>query len=66
VITILPKLPSASDEYTLAQRRAIDGELAEAAKGPFYGPFDTMDGMVEHLQGQLKKRRSLGKSKPLR
>src|SRR3954467_596385 len=30
VITILPKLPAADDEYTLAQRRAIDARLARA------------------------------------
>ena len=41
-------------EYTPAQRAKIDAELAEAAKGPFHGPFDTMAEMIEHLQGQLK------------
>ena len=30
VITILPKLPSADDEYTPEQRRVIDGRLALA------------------------------------
>jgi len=63
VITILPKLPSAADEYTPAQRRAIDAELAEAGKGPFHGPFDTMDHMIDHLKRQLKKRRIAGKTK---
>jgi antitoxin component of MazEF toxin-antitoxin module len=66
VITILPKLPNADDEYTPAQRKAIDAELAEAEKGPFYGPFETMDEMVEHLQGQLKRRRSAKRDKSLR
>jgi antitoxin component of MazEF toxin-antitoxin module len=66
VITILPKLPNADDEYTPAQRMAIDAELAEAVKGPFHGPFDTMDEMIGHLQGQLKKRRTVKKVKPLR
>ena len=63
VITILPKLPRAADEYTAAQRRAIDTELAEAEKGPFHGPFDTMDEMIDHLKGQLKKRRIARKTK---
>jgi len=29
VITIVPKLPSADDEYTPQQRRIIDAQLAE-------------------------------------
>jgi bifunctional DNA-binding transcriptional regulator/antitoxin component of YhaV-PrlF toxin-antitoxin module len=39
VITILCKLPTADDEYTPAQRRLINARLAEAEKGPYYGPF---------------------------
>jgi hypothetical protein len=66
VITIPPKLPSAADEYTPAQRRAIDAELSEAEKGPFYGPFDKVDEMVALLQAQLRKRRNARRSKPLR
>src|SRR5438105_12543496 len=37
------KFPTADDEYTPAQRRIIDARLAEAAKGPYYGPFKTAD-----------------------
>ena len=33
------KFPTADDEYTPAQRRAIDARLDEAEKGPFHGPF---------------------------
>jgi AbrB family looped-hinge helix DNA binding protein len=33
------KLPSAEHEYTAAQRRMIIARLAEAEKGPFFGPF---------------------------
>ncbi len=33
VITILPKLPTADDEYTPEQRRAIDARLAKADAG---------------------------------
>ena len=39
VIAILPKLPTAVDEYTPEQRRMINARLDEAEKGPFYGPF---------------------------
>lgn len=56
VITILPKLPVADDEYTPAQRRAIDAELDEAEKGPFHGPFDSADEMIAHLKRRLKSR----------
>src|SRR5712691_8832629 len=34
IINIIPKLPSV-DEYTPEQRRVIDAELQEAAKGPY-------------------------------
>jgi len=30
IITILPELPSAEDDYTAQQRRAIDTELADS------------------------------------
>src|SRR5262245_2160335 len=33
------KFPTADDEYTPAQRRAIDARLAKARKGPYHGPF---------------------------
>jgi antitoxin component of MazEF toxin-antitoxin module len=33
------KFPTANDEYSPAQRRAIDASLAESEKGPFFGPF---------------------------
>src|SRR5947209_19345418 len=33
------KFPTADDEYTPAQRKAIDARLAKAEKGPFRGPF---------------------------
>lgn len=43
VITILPKLPSADDEYTPKQRRIVDtrlaGALADIAAGRVEGPF---------------------------
>ena len=33
------KLPVPPDGYTPAQRCLIDARLAEALKGPYYGPF---------------------------
>jgi hypothetical protein len=33
------KFPTADDEYTPAERRAIDASLAESEKGPYHGPF---------------------------
>jgi bifunctional DNA-binding transcriptional regulator/antitoxin component of YhaV-PrlF toxin-antitoxin module len=56
VITILPKLPSADDEYTPAQRRIIDAQLDEAEKAPLHGPFNTADQAIAHIKGELKKR----------
>lgn len=33
------KFPAAADEYPPEQRRIIDASLAQAEKGPYYGPF---------------------------
>ena len=33
------RFSTADNEYTPAQRRAIDASLAESEKGPYYGPF---------------------------
>jgi bifunctional DNA-binding transcriptional regulator/antitoxin component of YhaV-PrlF toxin-antitoxin module len=63
LVTIVPKLPSANEEYTPAQRRVIDTRLDEAEKGPFYGPFNTMDDMIAHLKAEVKRRKSVKKSK---
>ena len=56
IINIIPVLPSAEAEYTPEQRRIIDARLAEAQKGPYYGPFDTAAEMITHMKGELKKR----------
>ena len=66
VVTILPKLPSADNEYTPAQRRIIDAKLDKAEKGPFYGPFNTVDDMVAHLKTEIKKRGAMKKPKRAR
>ena len=63
VITIIPKLPSADDEYTREQRLIIDAELDAAEKGPFHGPFNTADEMIVHMKGELKKRAATKKAK---
>jgi bifunctional DNA-binding transcriptional regulator/antitoxin component of YhaV-PrlF toxin-antitoxin module len=66
VVTILPKLPSADKEYTPAQRRLIDARLDIAEKGPFYGPFNTVDDMIAHLKAEVKRRKVTKKSKRYR
>src|SRR4051812_11165899 len=47
VINIIPELPTADDEYTPKQRRAIDAQLAEGladvTAGRTAGPFRTAD-----------------------
>ena len=59
VIHIIPKLPSADDEYTPEQRRAVDRELAKGLedikKGRLHGPFHTHEAMIEFLHEQVKK-----------
>ena len=63
IVSFIPKLPVADDEYTPEQRRMIDAPLDEAEKGPFHGPFHSADQMIAHMKGDLKKRAALKKSK---
>jgi predicted transcriptional regulator len=67
VITILPKLPVADDEYTPEQRRAIDARLAEGLAdikaGRTFGPFDSADEMIAHMKKQVNKRAVATKTK---
>ena len=63
VVTIIPKLPTADDEYTPEQRRIIDAQLDEAEKGPFHGPFSTAEDMIAHMKSQLKKPSATKKTK---
>ena len=58
IINIIPILPSADDEYTLAQRQLIDAQLRQAAKGPYYGPFETADSAIKFLLREIRKRKS--------
>jgi len=54
------KFPNADDEYTPAQRRAIDARLDESGedlkKARTAGPFNSASEMVVHMKGELKKR----------
>jgi len=54
------KFPNADDEYTPAQRRAIDARLDESEedlkKGRIVGPFDSAAEMIVHMKSELKKR----------
>ena len=55
------KFPNADDEYTPAQRRAIDRGIAQSLKeidqGRSYGPFDSHAAFVASLSGESKKLR---------
>jgi bifunctional DNA-binding transcriptional regulator/antitoxin component of YhaV-PrlF toxin-antitoxin module len=57
VISIVPELPRADDEYTPAQRRIIDDRLREARKGPYYGPFATAEEAIASLRKEIRKRK---------
>jgi antitoxin component of MazEF toxin-antitoxin module len=60
IITILPKLP-VDDEYTPAERRAIDRGIAASEKdyeeGRSYGPFKTHEALVASLHAESAKLR---------
>jgi len=59
VITIVPKLPSADDEYTPEQRKAIDARLAEGLAdikaGRIRGPFSTHQEFIASLRKEARK-----------
>ncbi len=59
VITIVPKLRSADDEYTPEQRRAIDRQLAEGLAdikaGRVRGPFSTHQEFIASLHKEARK-----------
>jgi hypothetical protein len=58
VITIIPKLPLADNEYTPKQRRIIDARLAEARRGPYYGPFENADEAIKFLRKEIRSRKA--------
>ena len=44
VVTLTHKAPVAGDdEYTPEERRAINAEITEAQKGPYFGPFKSAE-----------------------
>lgn len=59
MITIVPKLASADDEYTPEQRRIVDaqlaGGLADIKAGRVRGPFSTHKEFVGSLHAAAKK-----------
>jgi hypothetical protein len=57
MITIVAKPPVADDEYTPRQRAVIDARLAEAEKGPFYGPFSTANEAIKFLHKEIRSRK---------
>src|ERR1700730_13858100 len=67
VITILPMLSTADDEYTPAQRRVIDRGIAKGLqdirKGRVHGPFETADEAIAHLRAHSGSRRKAGRLK---
>lgn len=68
VITIVPKLPTAADEYTPEEHRAIDERLAKAdadiEAGRVHGPF-TAKGAAIFVE-RLAKQRAAKIKKPAR
>lgn len=59
IVTLIPKLPTAADEYTPEQRRVIDAQIAEGLAdvkaGRVHGPFETHEEMIKFLHGRAKK-----------
>lgn len=61
VITILPDLPTADDEYTPQQRKIIDAQLAEGLKdirkGRLSPKFNTVQDMLASMRQHRKAHR---------
>jgi bifunctional DNA-binding transcriptional regulator/antitoxin component of YhaV-PrlF toxin-antitoxin module len=59
IINIVPKLPTADDDYTPAQRKIVDATLAASQydfeKGRTFGPFASHEEMMAFLNGQTRK-----------
>jgi bifunctional DNA-binding transcriptional regulator/antitoxin component of YhaV-PrlF toxin-antitoxin module len=60
IVSFIPTLPSADEDYTPAQRRLIDARLAKAdediREGRVYGPFNTAAEMIASMKAESKKR----------
>ena len=61
------KFPTADDEYTPAQRRAIDREIAKGLedfkKGRFHGPFHSANEAIASIKATLKQRAAVKRAK---
>ena len=59
-ITQPPKVLAAVewDEYTAAERRAINAEIAKAQKGPYHGPFKTAAEVARFLKTEIERRKN--------
>jgi bifunctional DNA-binding transcriptional regulator/antitoxin component of YhaV-PrlF toxin-antitoxin module len=61
VITIIPRLPLADDEYTPRERAIVDAQLAEGLedlqKGRVSPPFETVEKMLASLKSGRKTAR---------
>jgi len=59
VISIHPKPEAADDEYTPAQRRIVDAQLAEGlieiGAGDVHGPFSTHKEFIASLHAEARK-----------
>jgi hypothetical protein len=51
------RFSTADNEYTPAQRRAIDASLAESEKGPYYGPFKSGAEISAFMKKRLRSAR---------
>lgn len=58
IISVIPEPPAADDEYTPAQRRAIDARLKEARKSTPHGPFASADQAIEFLRKEVAGRKA--------
>jgi len=57
LVTDRSKFPTADDEYTPEERRAIDVSLAESEKGPYYGPFKGGAEIAAFMKKRLRSAR---------
>src|SRR5450755_4266474 len=68
VVTVLPKLPNADDEYTPEQRRIIDARLdkadAEIKKGHVSPAFDNIEEFTVALKADARKLKAKTKRSP--